>query len=277
MAALRFILIFVALVGFFLIGVPLQWMVARCAPRLADRIPSVFCRSLLRLMRVDVAVRGDIVASAPVLVAANHVSWIDILVLGATAPFCFLAKSDVASWPVVSAFASAQGTVFVDRRRRRTIPEANRRMASRMLQGRPVLLFPEGTTVAGPEPGPFRSSHFAAARDVLVAATGHDVVLVIVQPSAIAYSSDSAAWIGDDDLLSHLWRTLCAPPIRCSITFGAPIAYTACSHRKQVAHQAREAVIGMLRALPAKAGSADRAMPSREFGEIATPTVRTRL
>ena len=148
MAALRFLLVVLALLGFFLVGTPLQWLVARLRPAAADRIPILFCRSLLRLSKVTLDVEGRWPEEQPVMIVPNHISWIDILALGALTPFCFLAKSEVARWPIVSAFATVQGTVFVDRRRRRSIPAANRALAARMLEGRPVLLFAEGTTLA---------------------------------------------------------------------------------------------------------------------------------
>ena len=253
MAAVRFFLIVVALLGFFLLGAPLQALVSRAAPRRADLIPRLFCRTLLVLAKVRVTSRGAPPAG-PVLVVANHVSWIDILALRAVTPVCFLAKNDVERWPVVSTFAAVQGTIFVDRRRRRSIIPANRAMAARMAKGRPVLLFPEGTTVAGPEPGPFRSSHFAAARDYL---SRHDATTAVsVQPAAIAYSSDAAAWVGDDALLPHLWRTLRGPSLACTIAFGAPIAFVSGVDRKSVARQSRTAVVALLaRHAPARASA----------------------
>ena len=244
MAALRAVCIFLALIGFFLVATPLQWGIARFAPKAADRIPLIFCRSLLWLLRIRVSVEGARVDDRPVLMAANHVSWIDVLALGAVTPFCFLAKSEVARWPILSAFAEVQGTVFVDRQRRRTIPTANRQMATRMLQGRSVLLFPEGTTVAPPEPATFRSSHFVAARDLLNASAERRQI--DVQPVAIAYSSAEAAWVGDEGLLPHLWRTLRAAPLHCEVSFAAPIAYRAQSDRKQVAQQTRAAIMAVL-------------------------------
>lgn len=246
MAALRALLVFVTLIGFFLIGTPLQWLVVRALPQAANVIPILFCRSLLGLLRVGVAVTGDPSTDGPVLIVANHISWIDILALGGLMPFCFLAKSEVASWPIVSAFAEVQGTVFVDRRRRRNIPEANRDMAARMLEGRAVLLFPEATTLAGPLPGRFHTSHFAAVRDLLRLAPERGPAAV--QPVAIAYSSSAAAWVGDDDLLSHLWQTLRGAPLTCSIAFGAPIACVAGADRKVIAQATREAIIGLIEA-----------------------------
>ncbi len=248
MAAIRACLILVAILGFFLLGAPVQGLLARRRPRSANRIPLFFCRTLLRLFRVEVDVRGEPLATGPVLVVANHVSWIDILAFGSILPFCFVAKSEVGRWPILSAFAEVQGTVFLDRRRRRSIPPSNRRMAARMLEGRPVLLFPEGTTVGRHGPGAFLTSHFAAARDVLQADPRRRVVSV--QPVAIWYSRDDAAWIGDDDLVSHIWRTLRLPPLRCSVRFGTPLAFDDTSNRKTIAHHARDTILLMMNASP---------------------------
>ena len=252
MAALRFCLIAFFLAASFMVGAPLQWLIARKVPRQSHRVPLLFCRGLLRLLRVRVAVHGTRIVGEPVLLVANHVSWIDVLALGSITPFCFLAKSDVASWPVVSAFAEVQGTVFVDRLRRRSLPPTNRLMAARMLEGRTVLLFPEGTTVGKPGPARFHSSLFASAREVLAMAGG--VTSVAVQPVAVDYSTDAAAWVGDDNLLSHLWRTLKGPPIRCSLSFGAQVPYVSGSDRKKIAIETRASVIAMLRLRSAEAG-----------------------
>ncbi len=244
MAAVRAALIFAALLAFFLVGVPLQWLMARHAPDAAATIPRLFCRTLLALTKVRIATTGTLVRDRPVLCVANHVSWIDILALGSLEPFCFLAKSDVSAWPIVSAFAEVQGTVFVDRARRRSIIPANAALAGRMREGRTALLFPEGTTFDGTEPGPFRSSHLAAARDLL--ALEPACRTVAVQPVALAYSSPAAAWIGDDALLPHLWRVLRGPPLTCTVALGTPMAFAPGADRKRIAHAARAAVIALL-------------------------------
>lgn len=246
MAAIRALLILVAILAFFVVGAPLQWIVATWLPRRIGMIPRLFCRTLLALTKVRLATRGGPATGGPVLALANHVSWIDVLALGALEPFCFLAKSDVAAWPIASAFARVQGTVFVDRRRRRSIVPANAALAARMLEGRRALVFPEGTTFAGPQPGPFKSSHLAAARDLL--AHTPEYGSVAVQPIAISYSSAGAAWIGDDALLPHLWRILRGPPLTCALAFGSPIAYAASADRKAIARAARTAVAAMIEA-----------------------------
>ena len=255
MAMIRLLLILATmLIGFLVIALPPLWT-ARERPAPADRMTVLLCRLLLRLARVRVEVEGTWSTARPMMLAANHVSWIDILALAAMTPVCFLAKREVSRWPLVSGFAARQGTVYVDRLRRRSIPGANRDLAARMLEGRMVLLFPEGTTLAGPCPGPFRSSHFAAARDLLAADPSREAVTV--QPVALVYSRADAAWVGDEALVPHVWRILRQPPLTCRVRFGAPIAYTTGSDRKIVARQAREAVVAMLaRGAPADVANA---------------------
>ena len=243
MPAARALLLLVAMAAFLLVGVPVQRVAARMAPRHAGRVPILFCRTLLRLLRILVIVEGEPPVGRSFLVVANHVSWIDVVALGAVQPFCFLAKSEIARWPVISAFAKVQDTVFVDRARRRSLPATNRAMAARMRAGRPTLIFPEGTTASGGVPGRFKTSHYAALRDVL---RMDPSARAAVQPVAIAYSSDAAAWVGDDDLLSHLWRTLRGPPLECRLRFGAPIPCKPGFDRKEVARRSREVIVAML-------------------------------
>lgn len=252
MAALRFVFVTLALLGFFLVGIPLQWLMALVRSSSSHRLTLLLCRTLLRVSRVTLEVEGSWPKEEAVMVVPNHISWIDIVALASLGPFCFLAKSEVARWPVVSAFASLQNTIFLDRRRRRSILAVNRALAARMREDRAVLLFPEGTTFAGPQPERFHSSHFAAARDLL--ALDPSRRSVAVQPVAIAYSRADAAWVGDEALVPHVWRVLHQPPLTCRIRFGAPILYRPGSDRKVVARQARDAVAALLaQGVPARA------------------------
>jgi len=254
MPYLRAVAIGLALIFFFFIAAPLQWAAMRLRPDLARRVPLAFGRTLSFLLQVEVATDGLSRASdGPRLLVANHVSWIDILVLCSIEPISFLAKQEIASWPVVSSFAKLQQTVFIDRKRRRAIPGANAAMAQRMLQGRSVLLFPEGTTGDGKALLKFHSSHFAAARDLL--ADTEEVETVLVQPIAIRYSSPSAAWTGNALLLPHIWAILKGAPMRCDVAFGAPLPYARQTNRKIIAQEAKAAIVDMLVAL-APAGEA---------------------
>jgi lyso-ornithine lipid O-acyltransferase len=257
MAYLRAILIVLALLLFLSLA-PLQWLALRRRWPLRLWLPVALGKTLAALLRLDVVATSAAPPQGPRLIAANHVSWLDIVALCSVEPVCFLAKREVEAWPVVSAFARLQETVFADRQQRRTIPAANAAMAQRMLMGRPVLLFPEGTTGDGAAVGKFHSSHFAAARDLL--ATASDIETVWLQPVALRYSSPAAAWLGDATLLPHLWSVLKGAPIRCDLAFGKPLAYVRGENRKAKAGEAASSIAGML---AAKARAAGTSLPAQ--------------
>ncbi|MGH6868896.1 MAG: hypothetical protein ACREDA_08520 [Methylocella sp.] len=127
-----------------------------------------------------------------------------------------------------------------------------------------MLLFPEGTTGDGAALRKFRSSHFAAARDLLAMASG--VETVCVQPVALRYSSPAAAWLGDATLLPHLWSILKGEPIRCDLDFGKPLAYARGDSRKAIAGETESAIAGMLAAM---ARAAERSLSA----QAATPAL----
>jgi lyso-ornithine lipid O-acyltransferase len=258
MAYLRAILIVLTLL-LFLSFAPLQWLALRRRWPLRLWLPVALGRTLASLVGVDVVASRAAPPPGPRLIAANHVSWLDIVVLCCVEPVCFLAKREVEAWPIVSTFAQLQETVFFDRQRRRSIPAANAAMAQRMLAGRPMLLFPEGTTGDGLALRKFHSSHFAAVRDLLATARG--IETVCVQPVAIRYSSPAAAWLGDATLLPHLWSLLKGEPIRCDVAFGKPLACARGKSRKAIAHEAASAIAAMLAAM-ARAAEASEPVQS---------------
>ncbi|MGH6834574.1 MAG: lysophospholipid acyltransferase family protein [Methylocella sp.] len=263
MTYLRAILIVLILL-LFLSFAPLQWLALRRRWPLRLWLPVALGRTLAALVRLDVVAARAPPPQGPRLIVGNHVSWLDILALCSVEPVCFLAKREVEAWPVVSTFARLQETVFIDRQRRRTIPAANAAMAQRMLAGRPMLLFPEGTTGDGSALRKFHSSHFAAARDVLAAASG--IETVCVQPVALRYSSPAAAWLGDATLLPHLWSVLKGESIRCDLDFGKPLTYARGDSRKAIAGEAESAIAGMLAAM---ARAAERSLSA----QAATPAL----
>lgn len=249
MAALRAVLLTVVLLLAALVAVPL----ARRAPRVATLTVQCACRVLLALLGVRVRVAG---VPAAGLLVANHVSWLDVvLVLGAQ-PLSFLAKSEVGSWPLIASLAASQGTIFVDRRRRRCIPAVNEAMADRLASGRSVLLFPEGTTHDGTRRGRFHTAHLACLGGLFARAPHR--VRAAVQPVALAYSDRVAAWIGDDALLPHLWRVLRHGPITADLRFGTPITVEPGYDRKALGRALRDEIESLLVRQPLDARGAAR-------------------
>jgi 1-acyl-sn-glycerol-3-phosphate acyltransferase len=209
-------------------------------------------RAILVCLGVRMRVRGAACPLTPQLVVANHVSWLDIVVLGAMRHSAFLAKKEVGPPGIIGATVALQGVVFVDRGRRRLIPSVNAAMARRMLAGAPMVLFAEATTGDGNRLMPFRSSHFEALRQTLGPA-GAEPKVAYVQPLYLAYTQCGGlpigrsgrplvAWYGDMEFFSHLWSFLRAGRFDCEIWCGEAIAIDSLANRKTIMKRAEAAV-----------------------------------
>lgn len=267
---------------FFLAAAPLQLLAARFRWRLAGWLPVLFHCLFLRLFGLRIEVEGRLAQGAPVLVLANHVSWLDICVLGSLAPLSFVAKSEVAGWPVVSLFARLQRTVFIDRARRTHTARVNEAVGRRLARGDVMVLFPEGTSSDGSRVLPFRSSLVGAARAALA---GSSLGRIHLQPLAISYTRRNGlpltrrdrpevAWYGDMDLAPHLAGFLRGGPFDARVTFGEPIPFDAATDRKQATAAAEAAVRQAFHAGdPAKAPQPAR--PDRPKGPASVTRLRS--
>lgn len=242
---------------------PLQVLALRCGWRSAERIPVRFHRLLLRLLGVRVAGTGCPPApGTAVLLLSNHVSWLDIPVLAAQHPLSFIAKSEVAGWPLVGLLARMQRCVFVDRSRKVATSEVNAIVARRLGAGDAIVLFPEGTTGDGIRLLPFRSSLVGAARTALLT---HAVETIRLQPVALSYrrrhglpitrrEMPQVAWYGDMDLAPHLAGIIRGGPLDVAVEWGEPILLDARADRKHATAAAEAAVREALARIKAGGG-----------------------
>lgn len=228
--------------------------------------PRLWHRFVLWLLGIRVNVHGSLARDRPLLIAANHVSWTDIMVLGSIADVHFIAKSEMAGWPLIGLLAKYQRTVFVDRERRRKSGEQANEIGTRIARGDPMVLFAEGTTGDGNRILPFKSTLFGAAK---MALSNGAAERVVIQPVAIAYTRlhglpmgrqhrVHAAWIGDSDLVPHIAALLREGAMDVEVHFGAPIEFTSDSRRKAVAGAAENAVRRMMSAALSDPGPASR-------------------
>lgn len=247
--AIRATLAIVILVLASLVLIPAQWLAIRFGWEIRHTLPVRWHRIATYVLGIKVRVHGAPDPRRPLLVAANHTSWLDIPVIGSIAPVCFVAKSDVGRWPVFGLLARLQRTVFVDRNRRAETGQATREIARRMIDGDMMVLFAEGTSNSGNGVLPFRSSLIGAAREALGAEGGD----VWVQPMSVAYTAVQglpmgrqfrpvAAWTGELDLLPHVWTVLRENSIDAVVSWGEPIRFKSDSDRKQVTEQAEKSV-----------------------------------
>jgi 1-acyl-sn-glycerol-3-phosphate acyltransferase len=238
------------------LGIPLQWLALR-ARFGYRRLPLCFHRYVARVFRVRIRHVGAPATTRPLLIVSNHVSWLDITVLSTGLPVSFIAKSEVATWPLFGLFARLQRSVFVDRAKRSDTGQVNAEIAGRLRAGDPIVLFAEGTTSDANRVLPFRSALIGAAG---AAVAGADGAPVHIQPLAVTYTRrhglpvtrterPAIAWYGDMDLLPHLADLLCAGPLDVTLSWGEPVSYAAAGDRKAVTRMAE----ARIRALDAAA------------------------
>lgn len=222
---------------------PLQLLLLWIFPRAARILPMHYHRIVCRILGIRVEVIGDAPRRGPLLIASNHVSWLDIVVLSAVAPVSFVAKKDVATWPFFGRLAHLQRSVFVDRDRRHATGGAHDEMRDRLRDGDMLVLFAEGTSGDGRSVLPFKSSFFGAAET-----TG-----VGVQPVTLAYRGHrnlpmnrrllpSYAWYGDMDLVPHLLGALRLGPIEVTVVCHPELSLQGGATRKDLARHAEAEV-----------------------------------
>ena len=226
-----------------LLLLPFQWLAVRFALNGRRRIPVLFHRAVCAILGVRIRQAGRKIDAAPLLIVANHVSWLDISVITALAPVVFVAKQEVAGWPLVGLLARLQRTVFVDRARRHKTRDVNAEIARRLADGDPVVLFGEGTSSDGNHVLPFRSALIGAAGDALAQAERAERIWI--QPMSIAYTAllglplgrqhrPLVAWYGNAELAPHLLGVGARGGIDVVVTWGEPMAFDEVSDRKAV-------------------------------------------
>lgn len=198
--------------------------------------PQVFLSYAVACCGVRVRVLGAPLKDK-VLVAANHVSWLDVLVLGGAAPVNFVARGDVEDWPVVGWAAGLNDTIFVDRDVRSSVRGQADTLRQALAEGRAVALFPEGTTEGGGGLLPFRASLFASLFPPLDG--------VRVQPVAIDYGAavEAVRWEGDEPFGVNAKRILSrSGTIGVTLRFLDPIDPREAGDRKALAARSREEI-----------------------------------
>ena len=172
---------------------------------------------LLARLAIELIVVGKPPTRGPLLLAANHISWLDIVVMLGASPCRFVSKADVRHWPLIGTLASGAGTLFIERESRRDAMRVVHHMAERLSAGDLLAIFPEGTTSNGLDLLPFHANLFQAA--IAAHAPVLPVALQFVDGVTGARSL-APCYIDDDTLLGSLWRTLCTPGLVAVLTFG---------------------------------------------------------
>lgn len=176
--------------------------------RLRARLVHVFYVGMCHILSIRIMQKGSVSKARPLLIISNHISYLDIFVLGAAARMSFTPKHDVRSWPVIGFLCVLADCVFVERKPSQ-MQEAREAMQKRLNAGRAVCIFPEGTTGNGRDVAPFKSGFFSLT----------ELVDMPVQPISIIYTHlasqpltealcEHVAWVGDATFFDHFWRVL---------------------------------------------------------------------
>lgn len=208
--------------------------------RLRSPWPRLFLQLVGKQAGADVTIKG-VPLTRDVLYIANHVSWLDIPVLAGKTGSAFVAKADMAPWPLIGWLATLNNSVYVAREQRLDVHTQAREMQTALETGQPLTLFPEGTTGDGRALLPFRSS--------LVASVTPPPQGISIQPVAIDYGPLAAeiAWV-DDEPVGHNALRVMSRSRRMTVTlhFLEPLDHADFAHRKAIVAHSREAIARIL-------------------------------
>lgn len=207
----------------------------------------IWHRSVCRLFGLRVDIIGQPASDRQVIFVANHVSYLDIPVLASVLPASFVAKADVANWPLFGTLARLQHTAFISRSRSMAAQEKHA-LAARLADGRDLIMFPEGTSSDGSRVLPFKSSLFGIALDhertgeISIQPVSIILTAIDGRPATDPGIRDKYAWYGDMTMLPHLWAFGKSRGACVRLHFHAPLSPSAFADRKTLARACEDAV-----------------------------------
>lgn len=203
--------------------VPIELATRNLRPGGWPQLTRSFHRIICRALGITIVTHGRPARRGGVLYVANHISYLDVPVLGSRILAAFVAKSEVAGWGAVGWLASLARTLYIERERRARAGDQRNAIVERLAGGGDVILFPEGTNSDGVSVLPFKSALFAVTE-------GDAAADFLIQPVTLAYTRlgglpltrgqlADIAWVGDSALGPHALHLIGLGPIRAEIVF----------------------------------------------------------
>lgn len=232
--------------------ITVQWVLGKLNLPGWGWIAANYYRVLCSLLRIRINIVGAPVRDRAVLFVSNHVSWADILIIGSIVPVAFVAKREVANWPLVGITATLQRTVFVDRSRRHQTGDAVSQIVKRLNEGTSVVLFAEGTSSDGNRVLPFRSALLGSVEDAAAAhVEGAD--RIVIQPMSISYTGQQGmpmgrmqrplvAWYGDLDFMPHIKAFVANGAVDAVVSYGQAVPADGALDRKAMTRKLHDDV-----------------------------------
>lgn len=254
MALLAFLRITLFIVGTLLV-IPIHIIVHLTTQSMI--MPRIWERMICRIFGIDIKIKGAPTHEKPVIFLANHLSYLDILILGGLLDAVFVAKSEVAGWPGFGFLAKLQSTIFIVRKHS-ALEAGKTAMARTLNKGRNIILFGEGTTSNGDGVLPFKAGLlgiFMPENDA-----PPRVLNGFVQPIAIVVESIGGKsvredperrelytwWRPESTLVPHLWKFAQVPHTQVSLHFLPVLSAADFADRKDLANTAHAAVLAAL-------------------------------
>jgi len=201
-----------------------------------------WCIQVLSVFKMRLSVIGaEQLEDAHYLMAANHISWIDIHVINSFKPHYFVAKSEVASWPVFGWMAKQLGTLFIERGKSNSIRNMVQEVAGQLKQ-KAICIFPEGTSTDGQQVAPFKSNLFEAA--IMANAPVYTLAIQYFDVQT-RHKTAAPAFIGEMGLLDSIWNLICSPPICAQISISEKLPPL--QERKALAELSQSLITAQLR------------------------------
>lgn len=218
-----------------------EWPLYGQARPVTPHITRFVCRTSLIILRLPLVVHGRPMTQTGAIVA-NHSSWLDVFVLNAVQTIYFVAKAEVAAWPLIGWLARATGTVFIARKG----TEARKQQdifESRLQAGHRLLFFPEGTSTDAIRVLPFKSTLFQAFFAPALVRTMHIQPVTVVFHAPPGTDPRHYGWWGDMDFASHLLKTLATPRHgRVELTFHPEVPVDAFENRKELSQHCERVI-----------------------------------
>jgi 1-acyl-sn-glycerol-3-phosphate acyltransferase len=186
-----------------LLVIPLCLLIVIVSKKQQECIIRFWCKRLLAIFEIKVVVRGFddfLFNQKKYLIASNHISWLDIIVIQSMKPSIFVAKSDVASWPLFGWVAQMTGTIFIKRDKVSDIKKALKKIKRRLIK-HSVCIFPEGTSTNGRYLLPFKSNLFQSSID-----TNKAILPICLRYQENNTYSDKVAFIDDMSLIDSIMK-----------------------------------------------------------------------
>lgn len=191
----------------------------RLTPSQTELLVREWTRRMLHIMGVELVVEGTPPEHGPLLQVANHMSWLDILVMNAARPSRFVSKADAEHWPLLGSLITGAGTLYLERGNRRAAMRMVHHMAERLELGDVLTVFPEGTTGDGRALLPFHANLLQAA--IAARAPVLPIALGFVRRDT-GEPHPAPVFVGETTLVGSIWATLNADGLQAVVRYGEP-------------------------------------------------------